>query len=285
LIAYHVPSPSSVIKATIIVALFKLLLSPHSPPTAYVAVFFQGLLGQVLLSSRRYFNIGAILLAVLGLVESAIQRILVYVIVYGNNLWKEVNDFIQKLTHDKTHTNFSLLIAGGYILLHAIIGLFIGIYAARLAKNSAQWKENTSLLLFDRGKISNIDDTQKSSAVSKVKWIFLITWIALIALYIQSYIDPQHSIIPSNIIINILIRSLLIILSWYIILSPLVMLAIRRLLRSQQGRYKEEVKEVMLLLPETKYIFKESFRLSASKKGFSRLKLFLKILLINVLAG
>ena len=94
LIAHYVPTRSAIIKATVIVAIFKLMLSPHSPSTAYIAVFFQGMMGQLLLSNKRYFNFGAVILAVLSLVESAIQRILVLVIVYGNELWKVINGFI-----------------------------------------------------------------------------------------------------------------------------------------------------------------------------------------------
>jgi len=135
LIAYYVPTASAIIKATVIVAVFKLMLSPHSPPTAYIAVFFQGLMGQLLLRNKRTFNAGAIILAVLALVESAIQRILVLVIVYGNNLWKAINEFLQKLTHEQTTTNYSFMIAASYILLHAVTGVFVGIYAARLARD------------------------------------------------------------------------------------------------------------------------------------------------------
>jgi hypothetical protein len=42
LIAYNVQVKGAIIKATIIVAIFKMMLSPHSPPTAYVAVFVPG---------------------------------------------------------------------------------------------------------------------------------------------------------------------------------------------------------------------------------------------------
>src|SRR5687768_16638237 len=55
LIAFFVPSRTAILKATIIVAFFKLMLSPHSPPTAYVALFFQGYMGQLLFINRKYF--------------------------------------------------------------------------------------------------------------------------------------------------------------------------------------------------------------------------------------
>ncbi|HEY6503012.1 MAG TPA: hypothetical protein VIZ28_03470, partial [Chitinophagaceae bacterium] len=48
LIAWYVPKKGAIIKATIIVAIFKMMLSPQAPPPAYMAVFFQGLMGELL---------------------------------------------------------------------------------------------------------------------------------------------------------------------------------------------------------------------------------------------
>ena len=140
LIAYHVPSRSAILKATVIVAIFKLMLSPHSPPTAYLAVFFQGITGQLLFSRKGFFRFSAILLAVLGLVESAIQRILVLVIVYGNQLWEAIDVFIRKLTGEPGMNSYSLMIAGFYIAIHAFSGIFVGIYSYRIAERSAKGK-------------------------------------------------------------------------------------------------------------------------------------------------
>lgn len=283
LIAWYVPTRSAIIKATVIVAIFKLMLSPHSPPTAYIAVFFQGMMGQLLFSKHRYFKLAAIILAVLALVESAIQRILVLVIVYGNDLWKAVNEFIRKITGEKTFTNYSLLLALSYIFLHAVIGIFVGIYAARLAKMSMQWKNKYPDLMIPKQETVSVIVTKKKKN-NKFKLVFIFIWLALLALYIQSYFFPVYAILPPGIIIHILMRSAIIIIGWYLIMAPLTMLLIKRLLRSQQNQRKQEINEVMLLLPATRYIFKESFMLSANQKGMTRIKLFLQILLMNVLA-
>src|ERR1700741_1919680 len=120
LIAFYVPVKGVIIKATIIVAIFKMMLSPQAPPPAYIAVFFQGLLGELLFWNKRYYAVSCMILAVLGLLESGLQRILVLTIVYGNDLWTVINNFINGLTKQKVPTNYSLLIGGGYVLLHLI---------------------------------------------------------------------------------------------------------------------------------------------------------------------
>ncbi|CAN5847758.1 hypothetical protein BH11BAC4_BH11BAC4_14250 [soil metagenome] len=284
LLVYYEQSRAAIIKATVIVAIFKLMLSPHSPPTAYIAVFFQGLLGQLLSGNRNYFKAGAIILAILALVESATQRILVLVIVYGNDLWKAINEFIHKLTHEKNLSNYSFIIALSYVLLHAVIGLFVGIYASKLAKRSVSWNADYPSLVFDKKNIEPENIFQRNEKKKRLKWIFIISWLALLSLFIQSYIQPAHSILPNGIIAGMLLRSALIILSWYLVVSPLVMLLIKKILHAQQQKNRSDMNEVMLLVPQTKYIFKQSLKLSETAKGLARLKLFVKILLVNVLA-
>ena len=160
----------------------------------------------------------------------------------------------------------------------------MGVSAVRLAKLSTGWKTSYPSLIIDKENTETAIVTKKEDRKRKLKSVFVIILLALLALYAQSYIDPKHAFIQKNIILNIFLRSILILLVWYLIMGPLVMLMIKRSLSSQQQKYKTEINEVMLLLPQTKYIFKESFKLSGSKKGLGRIKLFFKILLINVLA-
>src|SRR6186997_1280424 len=90
LIAHYIPSKGAILKATIIVAIFKMMLSPQAPPPAYIAVFFQGMLGELLFFNRRFFKLSCILLGIIALLESGLQRILVLTIVYGNDVWRVI---------------------------------------------------------------------------------------------------------------------------------------------------------------------------------------------------
>ena len=135
LIAWYVPQRGAIIKATIIVAIFKMMLSPQAPPPAYIALFFQGFLGELLFfRNRKFYQVSCILFAVLSLLESGLQRILVLTIVYGNDLWKVINDFINGLTKQKISTNYSLLIGTAYVSLHLLTGILVGLLASVLPK-------------------------------------------------------------------------------------------------------------------------------------------------------
>ena len=143
LLAWYVPARGTIIKATIIVAIFKMILSPQAPPPAYIAVFFQGAMGELLfLRKRRFYQLSCLVLAILALLESALQRIIVLTIVYGNDLWKVINDFINGLTKQKVATNYSLLIGSGYVLLHLISGCVVGWWASMLPRRIEQWSNN-----------------------------------------------------------------------------------------------------------------------------------------------
>lgn len=282
LIAYHYPSRTSVIQATLLVAVFKLMLSPHSPPTAYIAVFFQGITGQLLLRSPRFFKTGAILLSVLALVESAMQRLLVLLVVYGNNLWDAVNLFIQKITNEPTPTNYSFLITVSYVFLHGIAGIFVGMYAVRLAIFSKKDDETITRYLF-RHDGDNPDHTEIIKKRGKSKWISSLILLLLAFLYVQGMLQPSKPIVPKGVVVHMLLRAGLILLTWYLIAGPLIVYFLKKLIHGQQQKYSHEVDEIMALLPKTRNIFTTSIRISKKEKGFSRLKLFSKLMLVNVL--
>lgn len=283
LIAWHIPYGSSIIKATIIVAIFKLMLSPHSPPTAYIAVFFQGMMGQLLFVKRRFFVLSSIVLSILALVESSIQRILVLIILYGNDFWKAVNVFIKKLIGDDHISNYSLLLAILYISLHAIAGFFVGLYGSRLAKKTSTWGDGSPGFMIEKNS-EPIGLHRKRKGILKIKKVFLLIWIILATLFIQSLIQPGRSLLPSSIAIKIILRSILVVMSWYFLVSPGIMYLIRKTLKAQQKNHEHQLNIVIQLLPETKHIFMRSWQLSNRETGISRIRLFLKIVLMNILS-
>lgn len=284
LIAYYVPVKGAILKATIIVAIFKMMLSPHTPPTAYIAVFFQGLMGQLLFFNLKFFRLSCILLAVLALVESSIQRIIVLTVLYGNDFWNALNQFIRKVTGETGVTNYSLAVATGYVIMHAFIGLIVGVFAGGIAWQSKLWSilHKEYLIPGTDEKHSEIKPVNAGKR-KKVKYLLIFIWIALIILFFQSYLHIGKPLIPSQVSLQILLRSLLIILTWYFLLNPLLSSLIKKWLSRQQIRSRDDINQVVLILPSTRYIFLKSWELSSSEKGWKRLSVFCKIVLVNTL--
>ena len=275
----------AILKAAIIVCIFKMMLSPNTPPSAYFAVLFQGVMGQVLFSSLKSFRLSCILLGFLALIESAIQRILVLVLLYGASFWNAVNEFITKLTNAKVITNYSLLLAIAYISLHGIFGILIGIWAYRLVNKSQLWEKNQPAYLIKELEDAKVQEIRIPSR-KKWKWaksFFMFIWILLLLLYFQSLLKIGKPVLPSSKALQILIRSLLIFFTWYFLASPLLKHFLKIKLQNQQEKSGSDISRILLLLPSTENIFRKSWDLSASMIGLKRLGLFWKIILINVL--
>lgn len=283
LIAWYVPAKGSIIKATIIVAIFKMMLSPQAPPPAYIAVFFQGLMGELLFWNKRFFRLSCILLAVLGLLESGLQRILVLTIVYGNDLWKVINNFINGLTKQKTATNYSLWIGGGYVFLHFITGLVVGWWASLLPKRILKWssdKKYTVLLPEESAALSPAVQKKKK----RLKKALFVAWLLLIGLYVQSYFQIGKPLLPSHISLKILLRSLIIVLGWIFIIGPLLKQLLHWWLKKKQTQSQQEIQEVVRLLPATQQLITQSWKQSSGSKGWKRINEWSKMVLVNSLS-
>lgn len=275
----------AIIKAAVIVCVFKMMLSPNTPPTAYFAVLFQGFVGQILFINLKHFKTSCILLGLLALVESALQRILVLTLLYGVDFWHALNEFITKLTNQKSVTNYALLLAIAYILIHAVVGVLIGVWASRIITKSQSWQVNHKDLL-----IAPLNDEEAqpipSAAPKKrklLKGIFIFIWIFLLLMFLQSFLKLGSPILPSDKILKIMLRSLFIFLTWYLLISPLLSKWIKKKLKLQQQKSSTDISRILLLIPSIEHIFRKSWQLSSPISRLPRLKLFCKIVLINIL--
>lgn len=281
LIGYFFPGKGNIITATFVVAFFKLMISPHSPPMAYLAVFFQGFLGEFLFKYRKNYKLICLILAMITMLESALQRILVLVILYGFNFWKAVNNFIVDLTHQTSNINYILIISITYIVSHLCIGIIVGWLAGRLPQKLEIWKNKREYFLhLNSGTdTSFLNRTHKKR--KRIKIGLYIVWILLIIIYIQSIIPIGKPILAPHLSLQIFIRSVLIVLGWYLLLSPLLMRWLKSWLEKKQSQFKENIQDILQLLPLTKQIVEKSWILSSNKKGLKRIHAFTKIVLVN----
>jgi nucleoside-triphosphatase THEP1 len=282
LIAYYVPVKGAIIKATIIVAIFKMMLSPQAPPPAYIAVFFQGLMGELLFWKKRFFRFSCLLLGVIALLESGLQRIIVLTIIYGNDLWKAINDFINGITKQKTATNYSFIIGGGYVLLHFVAGLLAGWWASVLPARITKWSKEDGNKIVTRKNIATSIPIHTKRKTKLKKGLFIV-WILLIVLYIQSYFKIGTPLLPSHISLKILLRSLIIILSWYFILGPLLKQLLHYWLQKRRTQSQQDIQQVLQLLPSMQQLVAQSWRMTTEKKGWERMTAFSKLVLVNAL--
>jgi hypothetical protein len=279
LIAWYVPAKGSILKATIIVAIFKMMLSPQAPPPAYIAVFFQGFIGELLFWNKRYFRVACILLAVLAMTESAFQRIIAITIIYGKDFWTAVNEFLNKLTGSTQLTDYSFFIILWYILLHVITGLLLGLWIGFLPAKIQMMRGFQKKYSIETSETTlNIPQRKR-----KKTWriLLFITWLALIALYVQAFFKIGDPVLPSHMAWRVLVRSVIIILTWYFFISPALKQLLHKWLQQKKQQSMQQVQQVLNLLPSTQGLMNRSWQLSSEKKGWKRIILCLKIILAN----
>lgn len=281
LIAYYVPAKGAIMKATLMVAVFKMVLSPQAPPMAYLAVFFQGVMGELLFWRQKLYRISCLLLGLIALVESGLQRIFVLTIIYGNSFWKAINDFLNQLTGQKEFTNYSLLAGVAYVVLHVFMGFVIGWWAGIIPQRVLKWK-NQFAITAETSEEDNILPGKRKKKTWMKKGVFII-WIILILLYFQSYFALGDPIFPSSLPLQILIRSVIIVLAWYFVVSPLLSYLLKNWLQKKQLTAKKDIQQIATLLPHIQQAIVKSWKMSAAQKGMGRFILFSKMVLTRVL--
>ena len=273
LISYHVPVRGAVIRATIIVAIFKLMLSPQAAPTAYIALFFQGLTGQLLLKNR-FFTITAVIFGMLALMETAIQRMLVLFLIYGNSFWNAVDEFMKKVISSNKINSFSLSLAVSYILIHLMVGFITGLYGIKLARKAKEW-QSEGIFIFPVQKEEELVKKKRKPKLS----LLLFVWLVLLLLYVQQFSPGGLFVLEAEGAARIFFRSVIIICTWLAVLSPILRFFIRTRLNKIKSKYALEITAVMSLLPQTLYIIKESWKRSSYEK--QKLRMFFKYVIAN----
>lgn len=282
LIALFSKNSKEIFKATLIVILIKAMVSPHSPLTAYVAVSIQGLLGYLLFINKNFYRLSAMLLGILTLLFSAIQKIIMLTILFGNTLWKSINIFIKQISNEffnighSSDINYGYLFILLYITIHILAGIFVGFYAGLLPKKINYYKKQIAETIFDEFE-NGIP--QKDKKKKKKSWLQRPTGIIILIISITalifSYQFPSSSEIAAIEIIIMLIRSVVLTIIWYAILAPIVKKLFQKYLSSRKSVYSKEINEIMNMFPHFKSIVSYCWKNSSSKTGLKRINYFL----------
>lgn len=282
LIALFSKSSKEILKSTLIVILIKALVSPHTPLTAYFAVSIQGLVGYLLFLNKNFFRTSALLLGIITLFFSGIQKIVVLTILFGNNFWKSINLFVKQIVNEflsfgfHPDIHFGLLLIGSYIFIHLVAGVIAGLYAGSLPKKLDEFSNQSKTIIFDEfpPKIP-----RKEKKGKKKNWLLRPTGIIILtilfAVLIYSYYNPYKSDIASIEIIIMLIRSIVLTVLWYALLAPFVKRMFQKFISGKKSLYSEEIDEILNMFPHFKRIVGYTWKESQSYKGLKRIKIFL----------
>jgi hypothetical protein len=293
LIASTAEKKGTILKATLIVLIVKGMVSPHTPLNAFIAVGFQGLVGEILLGSRRHFLFASIMLGIITLLQSAIQKVIVLTLVFGNTLWESIDIFgnfvlnqLPFFNPPSDPLNISFWLITIYIGIHLLAGIGIGILSAKVPGWIAQEIKND-------GKKYKIDGSPPVLEIKtnrkKKNWLkkpssLLILLLAGVII-ISSYIFPEISGTQGVKALIMIFRSISIMFLWYILVGPFLFKIYQKFLKSKQNAYAEEVQQTIQILPSLRYIIYQSWDKSRDFKRFRKIKAFIILTIINILTA
>jgi hypothetical protein len=265
---------STVMTSLLVVLIIKALVSPHSTPTAYIAVSFQAVTGALIFRYLPGLLFPSIFFVTLGLLESAFQRLLTMTILYGNTLWEAI-DIWGKWVSEKWNViipvSSSKLIIGIYLGIHFFAGILIGIFIYKIIMAvRSNWGESKfQLILNDEDRI----DFSKSGK-RKNKWKRYVLFLVLMILILLAYtINSEQSDIGKGIIS--IVRSVAILSLWFLFLGPLFISWLKRFLNKKHQQLSEQVKHTMDIFPQLIWILQKSWKSSQQLHGLQRWKSFI----------
>lgn len=289
LIANFSSRKNQIIKSTFVVLITKAVISPHTPLTAYLSVFAQGLLGELLFFTKRFRFISAVLLGLTVSLLNGFQKVLVLTIIYGNTLWNTINEFLNYISEEwllislNNPVDFSLLLISIYIGIHLSAGIAAGVIAYRLiisVENKLKHPAELPALIVEAG------NKERLKAVKRNKWlkpsaitIFVISAIIILI----SYLYPESERFDVNAILIMIARSILIIFIWFYLIAPKIKSIIRKYLINKKSGYAKEAESIISTLPMIRLIISSVWKYSASYKGIKRITYFITTSLVYLL--
>ncbi len=271
------------LKSALIVLIVKAMVSPYTPFPAYIAVSFQALLGFGLFSLLGVNLISIILLSTITMLESAIQKLLILTLFFGESLWKAMDTMIGSLASQfgSIVSNGSYWIVGIYLFIYLAGGFFIAWLAFRTIKS---FKTEKSTFILDTTFKIPVDLTKTKRPASKNKytklWLLILAMITLSAVLFFFATDTKQGWLAVAKTISWTLSAILI---WFMLIGPLFTKVIQRLLQKKESRYSDEVLKALSFLPVMKQLTVLAWQQSKLLHGFRRWHFFFASLIHTTL--
>jgi hypothetical protein len=283
LIGYYGSGRTDILKAMILVILVKAALSPHTPPPAYIAVAFQGITGYLFFLSKRFFKLSCILVFVLSLLETSLQKLITVTLIFGTELWKAVNEFLKNAAAELNWNDTNILYTIGiiYLSIYAAVGIVFGFFVSTIPKSMERYSDtHPDFKVNLNAEVETENPKWKKKGLKPFK-VLILSLIAFLFLNYLLDIFPQF--IPKDKSLQIVIRAVLFILFWLFVFSPLLKFLFSKWLAGAKHRYALQVKELVDFLPETRKILILSYKKIKQEHGKFRIPAFVKLLTANLI--
>lgn len=248
---------STILKATLLVILIKAIVSPHSPPMAYVAVLFQGVIGAVIYGTFGVNRLSAIGFGAIALFESAFQKILTLTILFGMGLWDSIQQFFEGMQNRLQAdwiAELPWLFLIVYGILYAIVGIVAGNLAIQLPKKVFKNAEALQEV--------NITQPTKANIIKKrkKKRIWLIGGLLLFSCLVFLFSGSQKQAV------YIVLRTLAAVIFFLFVFNPIFKYVIQKWVNKEKSKQQKTLNTIMALMPSIRHNVGLAQQLSLSQK-------------------
>lgn len=238
---YHPRNPGKILQALGMVLLIKLTLSPYSPWQAYIAVFFQGYSGFLIFRHPSFFKIKTVFFATVCLAESAIQKALISILVYGSSM-------IEAIDQSASHILLSLGLVTETSFFYGVFSLYVGLYTCMGILLGLWIPQIPVYLLSMREELQAMITMPPVQVPSRKKWIRKGLMTAFVFLFILIFIKWILPDFPVFQLVGFLLRSVFVSLLLVFILGPIVMYYVKKWVSRHSTDYLL-INEVMHQIP------------------------------------
>jgi hypothetical protein len=237
----------------------KAAVSPHSPFGAYFAVALQALIGIVIYGLIRNHLISTILVAVLSMLTSAMQKVLIMILLFGKSLFESIDlffaDTAEKLDFIVSDSfSFSEFSAFIFLAIYAFGGLLIGYFASKIPSSIQQQSAELSLII----KSNNEAIATESKNQKKAWFPWLIILMISLSILVQFLLNSREAAVWQ------LTRTLGVLVIWFFLFRPFVKWILNQFKSSGKEKFQYEIEHFQNELPQI--ISNSTFSWRASKK-------------------
>jgi hypothetical protein len=265
-----------IFQSLVIVLVVKAAVSPHTPFPAYIAVSFQAVIGFVLFSLLNINLISILLLSVVAMIESAIQKLLLLTLFFGKSFWNAADELMNFITKQLSvpGINGSLWIITSYLSVYIIGGIITALMTYKVIKEFTIRRDR---LLLPYISISDIVSATNHTVNRRKRVLLISATLVLVSTILYVFAaDTQQA---SFAVIKTIIWTVSAVTVWYLVITPLVINIFSILLKKKQHKYSEQIGATIAFLPVLKQLTTHAWKASATHKGSQRLSLFLTTLI------
>lgn len=253
-------SSKKLIHATLIVLVFKMLLSPHAPLGAFLSVALQGTFGALILGTIPSQRVGRMLVALFAYMQSATMKLLTLTLIFGMGFWDALDEFMLSVV-DYFPFFADLLNAKNLVVSYLGIYFVTGIIAGWMIGQVTLQPKRAPQLTSEKVSKKKKDNKRKGS----FEWALIV---ALVVIWLIPIIPESFR--------DMCLRAAIILTAWHLVFGPLVKKALFAFLGNQKSGLLREIHLIEGILPEMRANLSVSWQAAASQKGISRIPFFVK---------